>query len=171
MWYRHALNSNIKLPGRSDLKPGYFRAFHSTNEDAIPSIREYGLRLNQGHGTLYSEPSFIWGKTDWAHRWFPDSPTVEFQISPEILKSAEHPYNHPNPSDYFSQPNKMVALTRDIPPDDIIEIYDYWMDDVLYLLDDPETFNALEDDIKSGNILGIPDNFIKAYNFIKEYIK
>jgi len=175
MWYRWALDQakhNIILPGHSPLKPGYFRAWTGTEGD-FDSIRKHGLSLDFAQGHKYQEPDFIWGSTGgWEDRnkSYRLRPTVEFQISPEILKSANTPWYRPgfDYENFFSKPGT-VALTESIPPEDIIEIYEPWMDDVIYLLDNPEAFEYVKALVENGEDFG--EDYIKAYEFIKKHME
>lgn len=175
MWYRWALKKvkdNIILPGKTPLKPGYFRAWSGTTGD-FDSIRKHGLSLDFSQGDKYNEPNLIWGSTGrWEdrHPSYISLPTVEFQISPEILKTAEHPPYDPNfdYEQFFSKPG-IIALTESIPPEDIIEIYEPWMDIVLYLLESPEAFEYLEKIIENGEDLD--EDYLKAYRFIKKHME
>lgn len=173
MWYKYALDDakrNIILPGSSPIKPDYFRAWSGVAGD-LDSIREHGLSLDFARGHKYGEPDLIWGSTggwDDRNQSYRLRPTVEFQISPEILKNAHTPWRSPgfDYEKFFSKPGT-IALRDSIPPEDIIEIYEPWMDDVLYLLDNPDAFYYVEDLIKSGE----SDMYIDAYNFIKRHME
>jgi len=174
MWYRYALEQikhNIILPGETALKPGYFRAWTGSRGDK-DSIREKGLSLDFAEGHKYQEPDLIWGSTggwDDRDKSYRLRPTVEFQISPEILKSADVPHYRANfdYEQYFSKPGT-VALRESIPAEDIIEIYEPWMDEVLYLLENPDAFEYIKDQVEGGEDLG--SDYFHAYNFIKEHM-
>jgi hypothetical protein len=172
MWYRQA-RKEVILPGTLPLKKDHYRGFHSIlRSDAmerIPSILNEGLRIDKGLGNTYGEPNLIWGNTSWDKRYNKTAPTVEFQISPEHLKSAEVPYHSIGDSsrfydEYFANPNKSFALRKSISPEDILSIHESWMDDVMYLLNNLDTLEYAKKAYSD-----LPEENQKAVDFLVEH--
>ena len=163
-------------PGETQIPDTHVRIFHNTSLDpgVINSIRQRGLTMEQARGNSYGEPNMIWGHTDlksandYGAR---SSGMVEFQVPKNrFVQHAQLPprYNFGNTpeeqeaefSDHWGGSNH-VAFYHPVPPEDILAIHEPWHDKLLYLRENPEALEAMQDS-------GMPDYERAAEEFLKE---
>jgi hypothetical protein len=156
MWYRKVL-ADLILPDEPEsliLKPKHRRGFHSILRqdwrERIPRIKQEGLLLNSALGDTYGEPNFIWGTTGWSGRYNKNAPTVEFQVSPEHIQSAEIPWYREDRDldEYWNTPSNYLVLRKDVPPEDILAIHEPWHEDLKYVLENPYALEQIKKDPK-----------------------
>jgi hypothetical protein len=174
MWYKKCLAELILpgKPGTSILKPKHKPGFHSilrhNDNITIPKIRKEGLLMSEARGHTYGEPDLIWGTT--GKMYNADVPTVEFQISPEHLKSANIPsfglHDEEEIEKYWENSNNYFALTKDIAPEDIKEIHEPWHDKARYMLENPDVLKHVQKNIHE--FLQLPQEYSTAIRYLIE---
>ncbi len=159
-------------PGNAPIPDGSIRLFHrTTDEDALRSIVQDGLKTSHAKGDTYGEPNAVWATAQPLKMQDQgDRPTVEFWAKPEEVDIGG-PIGGPDHYDRWREHatayGSNVTMRGDVDPRRIVGAHHSWHQAARYIEEDERTTREVVGGGHDNLVDMAPESYGRAIPYVK----